>query len=262
MSQKFNTLELTIKKHVAQITLNRPDSANGLNLQMSQELRLAAQLCDTDSSIKAVLLTANGRFFCAGGDLKEMVSYGNQAASHVKNLADNLHMAISNFSRMSPPLIIAINGMAAGAGFSLAVSGDYVIASESAAFTMAYTKAGLSPDGSSSYFLPRLIGLRRTQDLMLTNRILTSHKALEWGLVSQVVESDDLHSSAMELAQKLASGSLASHSIVKKLLLCSFNNSLETQMEIEGRYISQCVGSADGQEGIMAFSEKRAPKFK
>lgn len=262
MSQKFETLEFSIKKRVAQITLNRPNSANGLNLQMSQELRMAARLCDSDTSIKAVLLTANGRFFCAGGDLKEMISYGNQAASHVKNLADNLHMAISNFSRMAPPLIVAINGMAAGAGFSLAVSGDYVIASESAAFTMAYTKAGLSPDGSSSYFLPRLIGLRRTQDLMLTNRILTSQEALDWGLVSQLVESGDLQSSAMELAQKLASGSLQSHAIVKKLLSCTFSNSLETQMEIEGRYISQCVESADGQEGITAFSEKRAPKFK
>lgn len=262
MGHKFEILEFAIKNHVAQIILNRPHSANGLNLQMSQELRLAAQLCDADTSIKAVVLTAKGRFFCAGGDLKEMVSYGDQAASHVKNLADNLHMAISTFSRMAPPLIVAINGMAAGAGFSLAVSGDYVIASESSAFTMAYTKAGLSPDGSSSYFLPRLIGLRRTQDLMLTNRVLNGQEALDWGLVSKLVKGDDLQSSAMELAQQLASGSLQSHSIVKKLLLITFSNSLETQMEIEGRYISQCVKSADGQEGITAFSEKRAPKFK
>ena len=261
MTPDFETLEFTVADKIARITLNRPDAANGLNLQMSEELRQAAVLCDTNPTIKAVVLTANGRFFCAGGDLKAMVSFGDAVGQNVKTLADNLHMAISTFSRMAAPLIVAVNGMAAGAGFSLAVTGDYVIASDKAAFTMAYTKAGLSPDGSSSYFLPRLIGLRRTQDLMLTNRMLSSQEALEWGAISRVVEAEALMPAAMELAQNLAAGSLRSHAIVKKLLLASFGNGLETQMEIEGRYISQCASSADGQEGLAAFSEKRAPKF-
>ena len=164
----FETLLFELDSRVATITLNRPQSANGLNAALASDLKSAAKLCDSNPDIKAVLLTANGRFFCVGGDIKEMVSHGDKVESEIKKLADDLHMAISTFARMKKPIVIAVNGMAAGAGFSLAISGDIVVAADTAAFTMAYTKAGLSPDGSSSYYLPRLIGLRRAQDLMLT----------------------------------------------------------------------------------------------
>ena len=261
MNMDFETLTFSQDSTVATITLSRPDAANGLNAQMASELKRVAQECDSRDDIRVVILTAAGRFFCAGGDIKEMSSHGDAVALRIKSLADDLHMAISTFSRMPKPLIIAVNGTAAGAGFSLAVSGDLVMASENAKFTMAYTKAGLSPDGSSSYFLPRLIGLRRTQDLMFTNRVLSAQEAYEWGLVTRVLPQDDLLKTARELAEELARGAPRSNAAIKALLRTSFTNGLETQMEIEGRKISACAGSPDGREGIEAFIEKRAPKF-
>jgi len=191
-----------------------------------------------------------------------MASHGDAVGPAVKCLADDLHMAISTFSRMDKPIITALNGMAAGAGFSLAIASDLVIASDKAEFVMAYTKAGLSPDGSSSYFLPRLIGLRRAQDLMLTNRKLSAQEALDWGLVTELVPADELIPRALKVAHDLASGSVKANASVKKLLLTSFNNSLETQMEIEGREISERAASSDGREGISAFIEKRPPNFR
>jgi len=261
MSIKLKTIEFEQDRQVAVITLNRPDAANGLNAQLAADLKKGAKFCDNTDTIRAIVLTANGRFFCAGGDIKFMSGQGDNIAAAVKGLADDLHLAISTFVRGSKPLIIAVNGMAAGAGFSLAVTGDIVIASDQAAFTMAYTKAGLSPDGSSSYFLPRLVGLRRAQDLMLTNRKLSAQEAFEWGLVTRLVPADELMPSAMNLAHDLASGSKGANAAVKKLLLTSFNNSLETQMEIEGREISARAASPDGREGITAFVEKRPPDF-
>ncbi|MCP4187470.1 MAG: enoyl-CoA hydratase [Gammaproteobacteria bacterium] len=258
---QYETLNFKRSKGFAVITLNRPDAANGLNTAMARELVDVATTCSEDSSIKAVVLTAAGKFFCAGGDLREMSGFGDQAAQKVKALADSLHKSISLFCRMKAPLIIAVNGVAAGGGFSLAITGDLVIAAETAAFTMAYTRAGLSPDGSSSFFLPRLIGLRKAQDMAFTNRLLTAPEALDWGLINRVVADDELLNTAMELAENLANGSLSSNSMVKKLFLDTWNNDLETQMDAEALGISQCLGSADGQEGVAAFLEKRKPDF-
>ena len=152
---------------------------------MTRELAVVAALCDVPE-VKAVVLTGAGRFFCAGGDLKAMAASPLGAGPFVKGIADDLHRAISTFARMDAVLITAVNGVAAGAGFSLAVAGDLVLAADNASFTMAYTRAGLSPDGSSSYYLPRLVGVRRAQELMLTNRTLTAAEAADWGLINDV----------------------------------------------------------------------------
>lgn len=257
----YQTINFEQSDRVVAITLNRPDAANGLNTVMAAELVDAASRCQ-DASVKAVVLTANGKFFCAGGDLREMAGFGDQGAAQVKSLADNLHRSISLFARMDAPLIVAVNGVAAGGGFSLSITGDLVIAAESAAFTMAYSRAGLSPDGSSSYYLPRLIGLRRAQEMAFTNNRLSAAQALEWGLVNRVVADDDLLRVATEMATDLAKGSLGSHRMIKKLLLSTWNNDLETQMDEEAAGISQCLSSADGQEGMAAFLDKRIPVFK
>lgn len=248
---------------VVRIVLDRPRAANGLDDGMARELAEVAGRCDRDPSVRAVVLTGSGRFFCAGGDLAAMAaaSGSGDAGAYVKGLADDLHRAVSRFARMSAPLICAVNGHAAGAGFSLAAAGDLVLAAESAAFTMAYTRAGLSPDGSSSWFLPRVIGLRRTQELMLTNRTLGAQEAVEWGLVTRVVPDAELDAAAMTLARQLATGSLRSHGLVKELLLGTFARGLEEQMELEGRAITGCVTSDDGAEGIAAFLAKRPPVF-
>lgn len=260
--KNLQTIDFKIADRIAIITLNRPDAANGVNLQLAEELDYCAKQCAGDSAVKAVILTANGRFFSAGGDVKEMASYGDKVGPKIKQLADSLHCAISTFARMDAPVITAVNGMAAGAGFSLAITADYVIASDTSSFMMAYTKAGLSPDGSSSYYLPRLIGLRRTQELMLTNRNLKADEALDWGLVSETVPSEALMDRAMELAKGFAQGPLESNAAVKKLLLTSFTHDLETQMDIESEHISRCAMSADGREGVAAFMAKRSPVFK
>ncbi len=256
----YQTILFEQTDRIAVITLNRPDAANGLNTVMAAELVDAATRCQ-HASVKAVVLTARGKFFCAGGDLREMAGFGDQGAQQVKSLADNLHRSISLFARMDAPLIVAVNGVAAGGGFSLSITGDLVIAAESAAFTMAYSRAGLSPDGSSSYFLPRLIGLRRAQEMAFSNNKLSASQALEWGLVNRVVADDDLLKIAREIAEELANGSLGSHSTIKKLLLSTWNNSLEVQMDEETQGISQCLSSEDGQEGMAAFLEKRKPVF-
>ena len=256
----FQTILLTKENTIATITLNRPDAANGISPTSAKELAEAALICDNDTSIRCVILTGNGRFFCAGGDLKSMAASDDPKRT-LKGMADDLHKATSQFARMEKPIIVAVNGMAAGAGFSIAVAGDFVIAAQSAKFTMAYTAAGLSPDGSSTYYLPRLIGIRRAMELMITNRRLTAQEALDWNLVNQVVADDQVMSTAKGFAQQLVSGPVDAYGVVKKLLLCSFDNSLETQMELEGRAISERATSTNGREGIQAFLEKRKPNF-
>ena len=256
----YDTLNLGSAGPVTRIVLNRPDAANGINDVLAREWADAAMRCDV-AETKVVLLTGTGRFFCAGGDLKAMAASSLGTGRFVKGMADDLHRAISTFARMDAVLITAVNGVAAGAGFSLAVTGDLVLVAESASFTMAYTAAGLSPDGSSSFYLPRLIGVRKTQELMLTNRTLSAAEALAWGLVTELADSADLAARAEALAQKIASGAKQSASAVKKLVLMSFDNGLEEQMEWEGRLIAECADSPDGNEGINAFIEKRRPTF-
>lgn len=257
----FETLLFDQSGPVTTITLNRPEAANGMNDTMTRELAEAAAQADT-SETKVVVLTGAGRFFCAGGDLKAMAASPLGPGPFVKGIADDLHRAISTFARMDAVVITAVNGVAAGAGFSLAISGDLVLAADNASFTMAYTKAGLSPDGSASYYLPRLVGVRRTHELMLTNRALSAATALEWGLVNEVVEHPALTRRVTELSSQIASGARGSHAAVKKLLLASFGNDIETQMALEADLIAENADGADGKEGIDAFLNKRAPDFR
>jgi len=247
---------------VATVTLNRPDAANGIDLPTGQALMRAAIDCDEDPAVRAVVLTGAGKMFCAGGDLKSFAAFGDALPGKLKELTTNLHAASSRFARMDAPLVCAVNGTAAGAGFSLAISGDLVLLAESAKLTMAYTGVGLSPDGSSSWFLPRLVGLRRAQELMLTNRRLTSAEALEWGLVNEVVPDAELLDKAQALASQLASGATRAFGVVKQLLATSLQEGLETQLELESRGIAAMAASADGREGIEAFLAKRPPKFR
>lgn len=257
----FENIEFSIQNSIALITLNRPSFANSLNAEMVSELANAAHICDSEKSVKVVLLSGNGPLFCGGGDLKSFAAVKTDLGPQLKILADELHKSISLFARMTPIVITAVNGMAAGAGFSLAIAGDYVLAAESAKFTMAYTAAGLTPDGSSTYFLPRLAGMRRAQELIFTNRVLTANEALDWQLVTRVVPDDQLQIFAKSLAEQFACGPSDVHGTVKKLLLSSLANGLEVQMELEGRAIANSSMNANGIEGIRAFAEKRKPRF-
>lgn len=258
----YQTLQVQREDNCVTIRLNRTEAANAVNRLMASELARAAHACEMDTSVRAVLLTGNGRFFCAGGDIGAMAAYGEAVGSEIKLLVEDFHQAISSFARMKAPLLTAVNGPAAGAGFSLAVSADLVLASADATFTMAYTAAGLSPDGSSSWYLPRLIGLRRTQELMFTNRRLKAVEAQEWGLVTHVVPAIELEATAREHIHQLVAGSLSANAFVKQLLLASPVNGLETQMALEARSIAAAVASPDGREGVEAFMQKRAPRFR
>ncbi|OAN37741.1 enoyl-CoA hydratase/isomerase family protein [Mycolicibacterium iranicum] len=255
----YQTITLEQAGPVARITLNRPDAANGMNDTMTRELAAAAARCDNPAT-KVVVITGAGRFFCAGGDLKDFAAAPSRGR-HIKGVADDLHRAISTLARMDAVVITAVNGTAAGAGFSLAVSGDLVLAAESASFTMAYTRVGLSPDGSSSYYLPRLIGIAKTKELMLTNRTLSADEASQWGLVTEVVADAVLAERADDLAEKMAATAAGSNGGIKALMLATFSNGLEEQMELEGRLIAQRAESADGREGVDAFLAKRKPEF-
>ena len=257
----YGTLKYETEGAVARIVLDRPDAANAMNNQMMEELFDAAVRVDEDSAVRAVVITATGRMFCAGGDLAEFGAAGPDVPGLLKRMTHNFHGAITRLTRMDAPVVTAINGMAAGAGFSFAVAGDLAIAAESARFTMAYTRAGLTPDGSSTYFVSRLAGLRRAQELMLTNRMLSAQEALDWGLVTRVVPDDALQDEAMKLATELAAGPTCAFGKVKRLLLKSTGDSLESQMEAEAMAIADAARTADGQEGIAAFLAKRPAAF-
>jgi 2-(1,2-epoxy-1,2-dihydrophenyl)acetyl-CoA isomerase len=179
----------------------------------------------------------------------------------IKETATYLHAAISRFSRMDAPLIGAVNGVAAGAGISLAACVDLAIAADTARFVSAYTAAGLTPDGSSTYFLPRLVGLRRYLELAMTNRQLSAQEALEWGIVNRVVPAGQLMTAAMTLARQLADGPTRAFGAVKRLAHASFTDTLEGQMETEARLIADAARSRDGQEGVDAFTSRRKPAF-
>ena len=257
----FETLDFEQHGNVAVIRMNRPENANALNKKMGQELMDVAIECDENPDIRAAVFTGTGRFYSAGGDLLSFADAGDEMPKLLKELTIYLHAALSRFARMDAPLILAINGIAAGAGFSMACCGDLSIASEDAKFTMAYTNAGLVTDGSSTYYVARHIGMRRTQELMLTNRTLTAEEALDWGLVNKVVPADKLMDEAMDLAQKMAAGPTKSYGMIKNLLLNTFSDTLESQMELEARGIAAAANTEDGKAGIQAFLNKQKPEF-
>jgi 2-(1,2-epoxy-1,2-dihydrophenyl)acetyl-CoA isomerase len=258
----YATLRFALADGVARITLDRPDAANALNAEMARELAHAAIRCSEDRSVRAVILTGAGRMFSGGGDLKSFAAQGDALPSHLKEVAGNLHAAISRFVRMDAPVIAAVNGAAGGAGFSLCLFCDLVLAAQSAKFVLAYTRAGLSPDGGSTFFLPRIVGLRRALELALTNRPLTADEALAWGIVNRVVADAELQAEAERLAAALAAGATGAFGAAKRLLHHGFGESLETQMELEAQAIAAQARGAESREGIAAFIAKRVPRFR
>ena len=260
-AQEYTTLGFDIGDGVAYITLNRPEAANALNRELAQELMHAVLRCDEEPDVRAVLISGEGPMFCVGGDLKSFAEQGEQLPLHLKEVTTYLHAAVSRMARMDPPVVAAVHGAAAGAGLSLACACDLVVAAESARFTMAYTNAGLTPDGSSTYYLPRLVGFKRAMELTLTNRQLSAQEAMEWGIATRVVPDEDLSDNAATLARQLAAGATKALGASKRLLHAGWTETLETQMEHETQTIAEMARTADSQEGISSFVEKRSAEF-
>jgi 2-(1,2-epoxy-1,2-dihydrophenyl)acetyl-CoA isomerase len=258
----YQTLRYEVKDAIATLTLNRPDAYNALNLILGRDLFHATLEADEDPGIRCIVVTGAGKAFCAGGDVKDFAEAGDRVGVVIKELTTYLHGAVSRLARTAKPVIMGINGIAAGGGMSLALSGDLVVAAESAKFTMAYSRIAASPDGSSSYFLPRLIGLRRALELHYTNRVLTAREALDWGLVNRVHPDAEFPGALAGLARELAAGPTLAFGRAKQLFHQSTQESLETQMELEAQAIAACGHTEDFQAGVKAFAAKQPVSFR
>lgn len=256
----YETLTWALVDGIAEIKMNRPQDANALNALMANELFDAACRCEAQGA-RSVILTGSGKMFSAGGDLTEF-NAADDKADHVTRMATMLHAAISRFAHMDAPLIVAVNGSAGGAGFSIALAGDIVLASDRAKFVSAYTKSGLSPDGSSTYYIAKHVGLLRAKELALTNRVLTAEEARDWGMVTRVVPADDLMGEARTLAADLAAGPTKAFGGTKRLLETAYSESLETQLDKESRTIAAMMRTHDGPHGIFSFLGKKEPSFR
>jgi 2-(1,2-epoxy-1,2-dihydrophenyl)acetyl-CoA isomerase len=251
-----------VKDAVATITLNRPDAYNALNLALARDVFHATLEADENRAVRCILITGAGKAFCAGGDVKDFADNPDRIGVLIKELTTYLHGAVSRLARAQKPVIMAVNGVAAGGGMSFALAGDLVVAAESARFTMAYSRIAASPDGSSSYFLPRMIGLRRALELHYTNRVLSAREAMEWGLINRVHPDAEFPAAVAALARELAQGPTVAFGRAKLLFHQSTQESLETQMELEAQAIAACGHSEDFRNGVLAFARKQPVTFK
>ena len=246
---------------ILEIALNRPEAYNALNLDLMKMLGGVLSSAATDQAIKGIFITGKGKAFCSGGDLKWISQQTEDAGSVLYKLAPEFHLSITEIRWMEKPVVAAINGIAAGGGFSLALACDFRVMAQSATLRQAYTSSGLSIDGGGSFALPRLVGLARAMEIMAFDNPISSTQALEWGLVTKVVSDDEVILEALAMLNRLTKTALHSFAWSKKLMTDSFNNTLETQLELERQGISDCAAHPHGQEGIRAFVEKRKPSF-
>ena len=246
---------------ILEITLNRSEAYNALNLDVMVMLNDTLASAATDDSINGIMITGEGKAFCSGGDLKWISQQSADASSTLHKLAPQFHIAITEIRRMGKPVVAAINGIAAGGGFSLALACDFRVIAESAVLRQAYTSSGLSIDGGGTFALPRLVGLARALEIAAFDEPISSAQALAWGLVTKVVPDDKVIEEARSMLERLTKSALHSFAWSKRLFLESFNNTLETQLELERQGISDCARHPDGQEGISAFIENRKPVF-
>jgi 2-(1,2-epoxy-1,2-dihydrophenyl)acetyl-CoA isomerase len=260
MSNAPSTVRLDIREGVAHFTLSRADAANTMNLQFGREFLAAAAALRTDSAVRAVLLSGEGKNFCFGGDLRAMVAAGADVNAYLTQLTTDVHAGMTHLARMDAPVVVAVQGTAAGAGLGLVLAADLAIAGKSAKFAAAYTAVGLTPDAGSTFSLPRAVGYKRAMELFLTNRVLDAERALDWGLVNQVVEDDQVAETAAALAARLAAGPAGAFGGVKRLL-AEAEPGWEAQLARESRSIATRAETAEGREGIAAFLEKRTAKF-
>ena len=250
-----------VRNHVAHVRFTRPEGANAVNPAFSADLRKVMVTIEFDDDVRAVSVTADGKVFCAGGDLKLFHEAGDRVADLASDMLVDFHGAIYKMNSIPKPFVAGVRGAAGGAGLSLMSAFDLVVSGESAKYTMAYTRAGVTPDGTSSYFVARHIGLRRMLDLTLTNRVLDAAEAESWGLVNRVVGDDDVDAAAAALAQQLADGPSFALGLAKRVVYHGHDHGLADAGEFEEQAITTAMRGHDAQEGIAAFVAKRAPEW-
>ena len=248
---------------VLQVTLNRPEKLNSLNPEMHKLLRQALERAADEAAVRAVLLTGAGRAFCAGQDLSERdVSPGAAPIDLSVSLGSYYNPLVRRVRELPKPVLCAVNGVAAGAGANLALACDLVLAARSASFVQAFAKIGLVPDTGGTWFLPRLVGAARAAGLALLGEKLAAEDAERWGLIWKAVDDERLMDEAAALARRLAEGPTRGYGLIKKALRVSSGNSLDAQLDLERDLQREAGLSEDYREGVTAFKEKRAPRFK
>lgn len=252
---------VTLHDSIAQLTLNRPESYNALNIETAQALTRALLDFGTDPAVHGVIITGGGAAFSGGGDIKYALAHPHGPAAAFHELATQVHVCVTEIRRLHKPVIAAINGVAAGGGFALALACDFRIMTASARLKQGFTSNALCIDAGGTFMLPRLVGLARALEIAAFDEPISSEQALAWGLVTQVVPDAQLLDAALEMAGTLACKSLHTFGHVKTLLTDAFDTPWEAQLERERRGLAACAGHADGLEGMRAFLEKRPPRY-
>jgi 2-(1,2-epoxy-1,2-dihydrophenyl)acetyl-CoA isomerase len=259
----YENIQFETRGGVAVITLNRPEALNALTLAVASEFKQAVAEAQTLGA-RAVVLTGAGRAFCAGGDLREMqriASQNGRVEAFFDEPLRELNDCLTLIRRTPLPFVAAVNGAASGGGCNLALACDVVIAGESARFNQAFIKIGLTPDCGGTFVLPRLVGLRRATQLMMTGEVVNAQQALAMGMINAVVADDQLIAQAMAMAEQLAQAPTAAIGRIKELLEASATNDFEGQLELERQTQLKSGLTKDFKEGVAAFIEKRPPKF-
>ncbi len=246
---------------VATIRMNRPDRLNAYNREMGEELLSAVSEVSADPSVRCVVLTGTGKAFSSGGDVELFAQFQDEGPEKFLGMAIGLHAMIATLRRAPKPVVAAVNGVAAGAGFSMALACDVAVAASSARFTLGYQNIGLSPDGGMTFFLSRALGTQRAMEMTLFSKVLSAEQAVEWGLVQQIFADGEFAAGVEALADRLASGPTLAYARAKELYNRALTQPLEAQLEEERQNISGSAGTGDFREGIRAFLEKRPPRF-
>jgi len=255
------SLKLALDEGIARLTLNRPEFYNAFDLRTVRTMTERLIELAGDPQVVGVVVTGEGKAFCTGGDLKWVSTFGRSYGEAFHALAASYHQTILEIRRMPKPVVAAINGLAAGGGFSLALACDFRVMETSAQLRQAYTSKGLSIDGGGTFTLPRIVGTARALEIAAFDPPISSSQAQSWGLVTEVVEDGHALEKAVELVERINNGPLSSSAISKRLFNESFNPPLETQLENERAALSWCADHPNGHEGIAAFVEKRRPLF-
>jgi 2-(1,2-epoxy-1,2-dihydrophenyl)acetyl-CoA isomerase len=260
---RLQTVLFDFDAGVATLRLNRPDKGNAIDERMAADLAEAATQIAERPDIRAVLIAGNGPNFTVGGDLGLFAGTAReQLPNRLRRMIDNYHLAIERLTSIDAPVVAAVRGGAGGGGLGLMYVADIVVAAEDARFALGYGALGLTADGGNTWFLPRMVGMRRAQELFLLNRRLTAQEALAFGLVSRLAPDDQVESEAASLAAKFAAGPTRAFGAVRRMLRQSFETGLSDQLDAERASIVVASSTNDAQEGIAAFAAKRRPQFR